>query len=182
MKNKIILLLMSGILIGVTVVLTKQGRELNFNKGYEPQQPINFSHKIHAGEREIKCIYCHFAAEKGRHAGIPPTEVCMNCHSKIKKGSVEIDKLKDYIKKGKNVEWIKVHHFPDYAYFNHAQHVRVGKIDCQKCHGPVETMTRVRQQKTLNMGWCIDCHRKKEIAPPNDHKSKAGGDCARCHY
>lgn len=170
------------ILGGVVIALTKEGRNVNFNKGFEPQQPIPFSHKIHAGENKIQCLYCHFAAEKGRHAGIPPTELCLNCHKQVKKDSPEIKKITDAVASGKSIEWIKVHHFPDFAYFNHSQHVRVGKIACQQCHGPVDTMTRVKQQSELNMGWCMSCHRQNEIAPPNSHKSAAGGDCAKCHY
>lgn len=182
MKNKLFILIVIVVVGGIVAALTEFGRMSNFNTRYEPQQPINFSHKIHAGENKIQCLYCHFAAEKGRHAGIPPTELCLNCHTKIKTDSIEIKKVQEAVKTKKQIEWIKVHHFPDFAYFNHSQHVAVGKISCQECHGPVETMTRLRQEKTLNMGWCLDCHRQKGIAPPNDHKSKAGGDCARCHY
>lgn len=178
-------LLLSGVIVVIIIglaILTREARQVSFNQGHEPQQPIAFSHKIHAGQNKIACMYCHFAADKGRHAGIPPTSLCMNCHSQIKKDSPEVKKIADALEKKKNVEWIKVHQFPDFAYFNHSQHVRVGKVSCQKCHGPVETMERVRQHETLNMGWCISCHRDAEIAPPKDHKSKAGGDCARCHY
>lgn len=182
MNRKTIIVIFTLILIAAVVELTDFGRHVNFNESYEPQQPINFSHKIHAGENKIQCLYCHFAAEKGRHAGIPPVDLCMNCHNIVKKGSAEIGKLKNALAKGKTVEWIKVHHFPDFAYFNHSQHVKVGKISCQECHGPVETMTKMRQEKVLNMGWCLECHRKNDIAPPNDHKSAKGGDCASCHY
>ena len=182
MKNKLVfaaVLILGG---GIIYALTLEGRQVSFNTNYEPQQPINFSHKIHAGDNKIQCMYCHYGAEKGRHAGIPPVELCLNCHKKIKTESEEIKKIADHVKTGKSIEWIKVHHFPDFAYFNHSQHVRVGKISCQECHGQVESMTRMKQVKTLNMGWCIDCHRKNEIAAPKDHKSAAGGDCARCHY
>ncbi|MCB9061440.1 MAG: cytochrome c3 family protein [Halobacteriovoraceae bacterium] len=182
MKNKFIVLLGIVVFIGIGYLITKEMQEVSFNVKYEPQQPINFSHKIHAGENKIQCIYCHFAAEKGRHAGIPPVQLCLNCHSKVKMDSPEIKKLKTSLDTGKTIEWKKVHHFPDFAYFNHSQHVKVGKISCQECHGPVETMTRMRQEKMLNMGWCLNCHRQKGIAPPEDHKSRAGGDCARCHY
>ncbi len=183
MKNyKWIIFLVFVLFFAGLVFLIDFGRKVNFNESYGPQQPIHFSHKIHAGENKIQCLYCHFAAEKGRHAGIPPAELCMNCHKIVKKGSPEIAKIKDALTHNKPIEWIKVHHFPDFAYFNHAQHVKVGKVSCQKCHGPVEEMTRLRQEKPLNMGWCLDCHQEKGIAPPNDHKSAKGGDCARCHY
>lgn len=170
-----------AIVIGASVVITN-ARKIGFNEGYAPLQPINFSHKIHAGDNKIPCMYCHFAADKGRHAGVPPTELCMNCHLKIRPNVPEILKIKAAIENKTNIQWIKVNHFPDFAYFNHSQHVRIGKVICQDCHGPVETMTRIRQDKPLNMGWCIDCHRLKEISPPTDHKSSAGGDCAKCHY
>lgn len=182
MKSKFVLTILSVGLLIIIGVLTMEGRQTNFNKGYMPVQPINFSHKIHAGENKIACMYCHFAAEKGRHAGIPPVELCMNCHTKIRPDSPEIAKVKKALDEEKTIEWKKVNHFPDYAYFNHSQHVQVGKISCQECHGQVQDMTIVQQKKELNMGWCLDCHRSKGIAPPDDHKSKAGGDCARCHY
>ena len=182
MKNKITIILSLLIALGLFKIAVEEGQKVSFNEAYEPDQPINFSHKIHAGENKIQCMYCHFAAEKGRHAGVPPTELCMNCHTQIRKDSPEIDKIKKSLSQNKPIEWVKVHHLPDFAYFNHSQHVKVGKVSCQSCHGPVETMTRMRQDKSLNMGWCIDCHREKEIFPPADHKSKAGGDCAKCHY
>jgi len=182
MKNKLKILIALVLFLGIIFALISEGRQIGFNIGYEPQQPINFSHKIHAGENKIKCLYCHYAAEKGRHAGIPSTEVCLNCHTKIKTDSTEIQKVKEALESGKQIEWKKVHHFPDFAYFNHSQHVKVGKVACQECHGPVETMTRLKQQNNLNMGWCLECHRKNKIAAPENHKSRAGGDCARCHY
>ncbi len=186
--------------------------------GYTPEQPIAYSHKLHAGEMQIQCIYCHSGAEKGKVAGIPSANVCMNCHKYVRKGPVtgteeiaKIYKALDYDPdKGtygpnpKPIQWVRVHNLPDLAYFNHAQHVAVGKIECQTCHGPVQdSMTVVGQYSPLTMGWCIDCHRKTEVkmagnAYYNDyHKellSKPGADsiitvseiggleCARCHY
>ena len=182
MKTKFTYLLIALITFGVLYAAVKAGQSVGFNESYEPNQPINFSHKIHAGENQIACTYCHFAAEKGRHAGIPPAGLCMNCHDQIRKDAPEIKKVKELIAKKKPIEWIKVHHMADFAYFNHAQHVRVGKVSCQKCHGPVESMTRMRQQNDLSMGWCISCHRESGIAAPKNHKSSGGGDCAKCHY
>lgn len=182
MKSKLVIIGVILAICGLVLAVVKQGRRANYNINYKPKQPISFSHKTHAGDNQIACLYCHYAAEKGRHAGIPPTELCMNCHSQIKKDSSEIAKITDSLKSGKPIEWTKVNHYPDFAYFNHSQHVRVGNISCQECHGAIETMPRVKQVKTLEMGWCLECHREKGIAPPNDHKSKAGGDCARCHY
>ncbi|MBT3983658.1 MAG: cytochrome c3 family protein [Bacteriovoracaceae bacterium] len=166
----------------IVAEVVKSARTIGFNEGYEPDQPLPFSHKIHAGENKINCQYCHFGADKGRHAGIPPTQLCLNCHNQIRKDSDEIQKIHTAVKSGKDIEWVKVLHFPDFAYFNHSQHVRLGKIECQTCHGVVEGMTRMRQVGKLSMGWCVGCHRENEIAPPNDHKRKTGGDCAKCHY
>jgi len=178
-KIGIALLIIVLILIGI---LIKEGRQTNFNKNYQPVQPIAFSHKVHAGDNDIQCLYCHYGAEKGRHANIPPTELCLNCHNNIKKDSTEIVKIKDSLKENRPIHWVKVNHFPDYAYFNHSQHVMIGKVSCVECHGNIGSMGRVKQENELNMGMCLNCHREKGISPPNDHKSKAGGDCARCHY
>lgn len=179
-RNLLIISIVGGVavLLGVGVA---EMRRMGSGHGYEPDQPINFSHKVHAGENKISCRYCHFAAERGRHAGIPPTELCLNCHSLVKAGSPEIQKIRDALSSGKPIEWVKVHEFPDFAYFNHAQHVTAG-VQCQQCHGPVERMTRMRQQEPLTMGWCLDCHRQNKIAPPNHVKTAAGGDCTKCHY
>lgn len=183
MKSKTTFIIATVVILIVFIgVLTNEGRQANFNKDYQPVQPIAFSHKVHAGDNDIQCIYCHYGAEKGRHANIPPVNLCLNCHSQIKKDSSEIAKIRQALKDKKPVGWVKVNHFPDYAYFNHSQHVKVGKVSCSECHGNVESMGRIKQVSELNMGMCLDCHRSKGIAPPNDHKSKAGGDCARCHY
>lgn len=182
MRTKLTILAILSILGAAAYFLINEGQRVSYNTGYEPDQPINFSHKIHAGDNQVACVYCHFAAEKGRHAGIPPVELCMNCHVKIKFDAPEIKKIAANLKEGKGIEWVKVHHYPDFAYFNHSQHVRLGKVSCQECHGPVETMTRMRQENTLNMGWCLDCHRQKGIAQPTDHKNAGAADCAKCHY
>ncbi len=177
---KIILLFVVVVAIGIFAIY--EARQSGFRENYAPVQPINFSHKIHAGDNKIDCMYCHFASDKGRHAGIPPTGLCMNCHTKVMPDSLEIKKIKTALTTGKNVEWVRVHNLPDFAYFNHSQHVRVGKVSCQTCHGEVQGMTVLKQDKMMNMGWCIQCHRGNEISPPNDHKSAAGGNCASCHY
>lgn len=157
------------------------------NQGYEPDQPIAFSHKVHAGDNQISCLYCHFGAEKGRHAGIPPANVCLNCHNNIKKNSPEIAKIAKAVAENEPIEWVKAHDLADFVYFNHAQHVVAGKVSCQACHGPVENMMRMRQDAPLTMGWCIDCHRQSDVVVhgTTDVKkvSETGGtDCARCHY
>lgn len=189
-------------------------------KGYKPEQPIKFSHKIHAGDNEIACQYCHNSVEKSRHAGIPTVNVCMNCHKGIQEtpnpGSKE-EIAKIYAASGFNaktgaydlpenpIKWIKVHNLPDHVYFNHSQHVVVGKQDCAKCHGDVKKMTVAEQQAPLTMKWCIECHRKTEVAMEGNpyydrlHKAlkekykgqydvkftvdKIGGlECGKCHY
>lgn len=181
-----------------------QARHIGFNQGYAPDQPVAFSHKKHAGELQMDCQYCHYGADKGRHAAIPPTELCLNCHSKVKTGSPEIKKIQKAVDSGENIQWVKVNHYADFAYFNHAQHVNVAGVSCQKCHGPVQEMEIYYQAEKLAMGWCIECHRNNGIAPPDDHDeivekykdtqegypsgarlykgSGAGGDCAKCHY
>lgn len=162
--------------------IVTQARHIGYNQYYQPDQPVKFSHKLHAGDLKMDCQYCHFGADKGRHAGIPPTELCMNCHNQVKTNSPEIQKLQDALDSGENIEWARVNFFPDYAYFNHAQHVNVADVDCMQCHGPVNEMVVLEQHEKLNMGWCINCHRENEIAPPEDHKSASGGDCQKCHY
>ena len=187
------------------------------NQGYAPEQPIQYSHRLHAGELGIDCLYCHGAAEKGRHAGIPSADVCMNCHAFVKApwGAVktEMDVAKSegrpardivsaelrklYNAMGLNdklvrdeslapqpIRWKQVHRLPDFTYFDHSVHVAAG-LDCQKCHGPVESMERMRQHSTLSMGWCVDCHREmnanQEPSAPGP-KLDASTSCAACHY
>jgi cytochrome c2 len=146
-------------------------------EGYQPEQPIKFSHKIHAGENKINCQYCHTGVEKSRHANIPSANVCMNCHKYIQEGPTtgkgEIAKIYaalDYNpEKGtygpnpKPIKWIRIHNLPDLAYFNHSQHVKVGGVECKECHGPIETMDVVQQFSPLTMGWCVNCHRETEV-------------------
>ncbi len=189
-------------------------------KGYKPEQPIKFSHKLHAGDNEIACQYCHSSVEKSRHAGIPSVNICMNCHKGIQSGpqygEKEIAKIYDaagfdakngtYDESKQNpLKWIKVHNLPDHVYFNHSQHVVVGKIDCATCHGDLKKMTVAEQQSPLTMKWCIECHRETEVAMEGNayydrlHKAlkekyagqydvrftveKIGGlECAKCHY
>lgn len=162
-------------------------RMVDRNDGYQPSQPIAFSHKVHAGDNEVPCLYCHYGAERSRHAGIPAASVCMNCHSLIKRDSPEIKKIIQAIETKASVEWVKVHRLADFVYFNHQQHVVAGKIPCQTCHGAVEKMGRVSQVSPLTMGWCIDCHRKSDVVIHGTLQTKkvsevGGLDCAKCHY
>ena len=146
---------------------------------YAPAQPIEFSHKVHAGMNGIDCNYCHSSARKSKHSGIPSANVCMNCHTYISEGTntgtAEIQKIYDavgfdpasrtYIEgyEQKPIEWIRIHNLPDHAYFNHSQHVVAGGLECQDCHGPVEEMDVLYQYSELTMGWCVECHRETEV-------------------
>ncbi len=175
--------------------------------GYAPKQPINFSHKIHAGEREIDCNYCHTGVRKAKHANIPSPNICMNCHSQIKTDSKEIQiiyealdydpETRTYGPNIKPIEWVRIHNLPDLVYFNHSQHVKVGGIECETCHGDVAEMAVIRQYSTLTMGWCIDCHRKTAVNGNNPYYEKlledheggemtvediGGTECSKCHY
>jgi mono/diheme cytochrome c family protein len=187
-------------------------------QGYQPTQPIKYSHALHAGKHKIDCQYCHSTAYKGKHANIPSVSTCMNCHKNITKGPLygteEISKIyaavgwdvmtKTYSKPPKPVEWVRIHNLPDHVYFNHSQHVNAGKVECQTCHGPIETMEEVYQYSPLSMGWCINCHRNTEVqfASNNYYSSYesihkklkdktlskvtveniGGTECQRCHY
>ena len=195
-------------------------KQIGVYTGYAPTQPIKFSHKIHAGDNEIDCGYCHGSAYKGKTAGIPSVNVCMNCHKGISEGKVwgteEISKIyaaagfdpetQAYTKEPKPIEWVRIHNLPDFAYFNHSQHVVVGKQKCQTCHGEVETFDYpMKQHSDLTMGWCIDCHRETKVAMKGNayydkiheelkekYKDKpikdftvehiGGLECAKCHY
>jgi len=204
-------------------------------KSYQPTQPIYYSHQVHAGVNQINCLYCHSGAQDSKVSNIPSVNVCMNCHMAIKEykgdpivkedgtqvnGTAEIAKLysyagwnpntKKYDKPGSPIEWVKIHALPDHVYFNHSQHVKVGKQQCQTCHGPIQEMGEVYQYNDLSMGWCINCHREtkvnfynKETGEGNKFYSiyekfhndikagkmdsvtveKIGGtECQKCHY
>ena len=174
--------LIALVLIGLTLIGSVKGwydlQSIGISQGYTPDQPIKYSHKLHAGKLQIACIYCHSGAERGKVAGIPSANVCMNCHKYVRKGPetgteeiAKIYKALDYDPdKGtygtnpKPIQWVRVHNLPDFAYFNHSQHFVVGKIECQTCHGPVQdSMTVAGQYSPLTMGWCIDCHRKTPV-------------------
>jgi hypothetical protein len=184
------------------------------HRGFEPAQPIAFSHRLHSGELNIDCLYCHSGAERSRHAGIPAASTCMNCHrfvtakradvraeeelAKAQKRkprpvvSEEMQKLytalaldaklvRDPRRSPKPIQWARIHQVPDFVYFDHRPHVAAG-MECQKCHGPVETMERVRQDASLNMGWCVNCHRGRDGTVVNGMPVKASADCSACHF
>jgi hypothetical protein len=129
--------------------------------GYEPAQPVPYSHKVHAGDLGIDCRYCHTTVEESAHASVPPTETCMNCHQAIWPESENLVEVFDSYATGLPVEWVRVHDLPDFAYFNHSRHVNSG-IGCVTCHGRVDKMEIVSQDQPLHMGWCLECHRNPE--------------------
>ncbi len=128
------------------------------NVGFAPEQPVPFSHALHAGELGLDCRYCHTTVEKAARAAIPPTETCMNCHARIRPQSELLAPVFDSWSTGQSVHWKRVHDLPDYVYFDHSAHVTRG-VACVTCHGRIDTMERVRQEQPLSMGWCLDCHR-----------------------
>jgi len=174
---------------------------VGIQQGYAPKQPISFSHKLHAGEYKIDCNYCHTGVNRGKSAHIPSANICMNCHGVIKKESPEIQKIYTSIENNQPIEWVRVHNLPDFAYFNHAQHVNVGGVECESCHGEIGKMEVIQQRSSLTMGWCIDCHRKTEVnTKDNKYYDKlvqlhgteskealkvadiGGLECSKCHY
>ncbi|RFZ83238.1 cytochrome C [Mucilaginibacter terrenus] len=185
----------------------------NVHQGYQPVQPIKYSHKLHAGIMKIECQYCHTGAFKSKNAAIPSLNVCMNCHKVVKTESPEIHKIYDALgynpetqkydsTKARPIQWVRIHNLPDLAYFNHSQHVKVGAIKCQTCHGQVQNMQEVYQYSPLTMKWCIQCHKRTEInskgsayydkiLAAHDKIKKGekvtpamlgGLECAKCHY
>jgi Cytochrome c7 and related cytochrome c/Class III cytochrome C family len=169
--------LLTIILVGM---LSSPGR---LAKGYAPEQPIKFSHKLHAGDNNIPCQYCHSGPEKSRYATVPSVDLCMNCHAVTKVESEQIKKLTKIYDEGGTIEWKRVHILPDHTYFDHRPHVNSG-IECQVCHGPVEKMEKITQVMSMRMGACLDCHRGEHnpitIDPPE--LERAGPeDCAACH-
>lgn len=137
--------------------------------GYMPEQPVPYSHALHAGELGIDCRYCHTTVDRGAAAGIPPTETCMNCHARIKTKSVKLEPIRQSFEKNEAVKWVKVHDLADFVFFDHSAHVTRG-VGCVSCHGRVDKMVEVRQQEPLSMGWCLDCHRAPErhLRPPEE--------------
>lgn len=213
--------LIAFLFIAVSVIGSVAGwkalASIGVNQDYAPDQPIKFSHQLHVGQNKIDCRYCHSGAEKSKNAGIPSPNLCMNCHKYVKKGpkygTEEISKIYDaigwdvnaqqYTGKTKPIEWVRVHNLPELAYFNHSQHVKVGGVECETCHGPVGEMEVMKQFSPLTMGWCIQCHRDTQVKIEGNgyykeihekYKNKYGPDakltveklggteCARCHY
>lgn len=145
---------------------------VGYNKNYEPTQPIPFEHSLHVGVNKIQCQYCHNQVERSMNSNIPALSTCMNCHLTVKTDSPHIQKLREAYDAGKSIEWVKVHRLPDHVKFNHAAHIAKG-VNCQTCHGPIETMKTVYQYSDLSMGWCVNCHREPENHAPLN--------CSTCH-
>ncbi|MCC6395528.1 MAG: cytochrome c3 family protein [Bacteroidetes bacterium] len=211
------------VILGIAVLLTFSVFVTSFtfniklpgnHQGYEPVQPVQYSHRLHAGELGIPCLHCHTAAERGGSAGIPAAAVCMNCHTIVTAPWVNVraederaskekrqprriispELAKVYAAMGLNadfkpdspkpttsIEWVRVHSLPAYVRFNHSAHVSAG-VECQTCHGAVETMERVRQVSDLSMGWCVNCHREANRSGINGRKVAASTDCIVCHH
>ncbi|MEZ5979586.1 MAG: cytochrome c3 family protein [Planctomycetota bacterium] len=129
--------------------------------GYQPHQPVAYSHKLHAGDLGIDCRYCHTTVEHAGHAAVPPTATCMNCHSMIHTESPKLQLVRESASTGEPIPWVRVHDLPDYVYFNHSAHLAAG-VGCASCHGRVDQMEEVHQDKPLSMGWCLECHRNPE--------------------
>ena len=129
--------------------------------GYQPQQPVNFSHQIHAGQLGMDCRYCHSFVEVAAHSNVPTTQVCMNCHSQVQKENPKLAPVRESWATGKSIEWVQIHKTPDYVYFNHSAHVNRG-VSCVSCHGKVNEMAVVYHAKSHSMSWCLDCHRAPE--------------------
>lgn len=237
-KNKVYIALLTILLFILGgFYLTKGAISLGRQTSYEPRQPIYYSHRVHAGINQISCLYCHGNAWESRHAAVPSVNVCMNCHKAIQSyekgpklydaagneinGTDEIKKLYKFAgfdpanaarwnpSMAKPVEWIKIHNLPDHVYFNHAQHVHAGNVQCQTCHGEITKMDEVKQFAELSMGWCINCHRETKVNfnyndstgnkfysiyekfhnDIKNHKMDSvtvenigGTECQRCHY
>ncbi len=185
----------------------------NVHQGYQPVQPIKFPHDLHAGAMKIDCQYCHSGAYKSKNASIPSLNVCMNCHKVVKTESAEIHKIYDALgydpqtqkydsTKMRPMQWVRIHNLPDFAYFNHSQHVKVAGLKCQQCHGQIQEMKEVYQYSPLTMKWCIQCHKRTNVDFKGNpyyekmeavHKLLADGkqvtaaqmggiECGKCHY
>ncbi len=210
------IVLLIGVCFSLSLLVSAMSvwRMPDVQQGYAPQQPIAYSHRLHAGELQIDCKFCHSAADSSRYAGIPASDVCMKCHLYVtapydvmqqerqladKEGrppktivSAELKKLYDSLALDdqlqpiagatpQSISWVRVHNLPDYACFTHQAHVSAG-VTCQTCHGPVESMERMRQDATLSMGWCVNCHRDATRDGVNGREVHASTDCAVCHH
>jgi hypothetical protein len=168
--------------------------------GYQPKQPVAFSHAIHSDQLGIDCRYCHSAVERSWYSNVPSSDTCMKCHSLILKDSPKLELVRESFKSGQPIPWVQVHKLPDYAYFNHSVHVSRG-VSCVHCHGQVNKADEVTHEKSLTMAFCLDCHRapEKYLRPPEfvtqldwsgpvdgqklvrDWKVATSQNCSACH-
>jgi hypothetical protein len=162
-------MLLGGAPVYLTFLIWYGASPKTTDVGFEPQQPVPYSHALHAGQLGLDCRYCHNTVEQAAHAAIPPTGTCMNCHARIHTKSEKLAPIRASYETGNPVEWIKVHDLPDYVYFNHSAHVTRG-VGCVTCHGRVDQMEEVYQHEPLSMSWCLDCHREPErnLRPPEE--------------
>ena len=206
MKSRILTIVLGFAVVFSLMLLASRAAMFHLpgnQQGFEPVQPIAYSHRLHAGELQIQCQYCHFGADKSRHAGIPPASVCMNCHRFVTAplGAVraedeiaerekraprpvvspELSKLYAAVNGAQPIAWTRIHSLPDFAYFDHRPHVSAG-VACQQCHGPVESMERVRQVSDLSMGWCVNCHRQASRTGIAGRRVNASTNCSTCHF
>jgi hypothetical protein len=167
---------------GMALYQPKQYAGIGDPTGYSPMQPIEFSHKVHARDHGIACEYCHSGVRKGPVAGLPAASTCMNCHAQIRKDAPEVRKIAAAVKTGRPIAWVRVHDLADFVRFDHSAHVSKG-VACQTCHGPVETMPRIEQNRNMTMGWCVRCHRDANVHPPKGMTNvHASVECSVCHY
>ncbi len=208
-KNKRLIyaiLTVTGIFI--TWVLAVNAIAFGRSRGFEPAQPIKFSHAVHAGQNKTDCNYCHYTAKTSKTAGIPAGSICYNCHFLVRNGTrsgaTEIAKVISALDEKRSVEWVRIYKLPDFVFFSHEQHVSAGQINCEACHGDVKTMDRLYQFSDLSMGWCIDCHKTRKVNISNEYYKAyyptlfdsvqagkidsirvvgiGGRDCGKCHY
>ncbi|MGE3853433.1 MAG: cytochrome c3 family protein [Planctomycetota bacterium] len=192
--NRRTALIITGLALALGAVLLLRAPFVwpGYHTGYQPAQPIAFSHRLHSGQMQIPCEYCHSSADSGPEAGIPSADTCLTCHAQVKavsgsdQPSAEIAKLDAAMADGSPIQWVRVYRLPDHVRFDHSRHVLTG-VTCQSCHGPVETMEEVRQHGNLSMGWCINCHRDWERDPPSTYHPLQGAagpsnDCSACHH
>jgi len=162
-KSLDLVIKVAGLVIGVGVLAgagayTYYTYPTVMDAGFQPVQPVPYSHKLHAGQLGLDCFYCHSTVYKAAYAAIPQTETCMNCHVKVKPTSPRLEPVRQSYATGLPIPWIQIHQLPDYVYFNHSAHVTAG-VSCVTCHGRIDQMIEVHQEKPLNMAWCLDCHR-----------------------
>lgn len=172
------------VLVATYTVTYFVSRNERYHVGYQPTQPINYSHELHAGQMGIDCQYCHTGAAKSRHAMVPPVSTCMNCHSVARTDRPEIKKLTKYYKENKPIPWKRVHKLPEHVYFNHSIHVNKG-LNCAECHGQVQNMKVVAQVKPFMMSNCLECHRNAPKRYPQlvalTGLKRGPENCAACH-